>query len=103
LLRIRSDDEQPLLAAVVEAQEMLGKLRRCHGITAGLNLEEVGKLAEMRASGTECPFPGGWLVKDTISRDDSPDAAANMVSSSDRSIRSNTASIDDVTRFSPCR
>jgi hypothetical protein len=43
------------------------------------------------------------LVNDTICNDASPADAARIVSSSDRSMRSNTASIDDVTRFSPCR
>src|SRR6266581_4801023 len=57
----------------------------------------------MRASGTERPLLGGWLVNDTICNEDSPAAAARIVSSSDRSMRSNTASIDDVTRFSPWR
>jgi hypothetical protein len=43
------------------------------------------------------------LVNVTICSDDSPAAAARIVSSSDRSMRSKTASIDEVTRFSPCR
>jgi len=57
----------------------------------------------MRPSGTEEPSPEGWLVKVTICSDDSPDAAASNASKSDRSTRSKTASIEDVTRFSPCR
>ena len=61
------------------------------------------KRAEIRASGIDAPFPAGWFEKVTISSVDSPDAAARSRSSNERSIRSNTATIDEVTRFSPCR
>ena len=64
---------------------------------------QYGEPRRIRASGTECPVPGGWFVKVTIASDDSPAAEARMVSRSERSIRSKTASIDDVTRFSPWR
>src|SRR5437016_1475813 len=68
-----------------------------------LTSNQYANRAARRPSGTEWPCPAGWLLNDTICSDDSPEAAARTVSSKDRSMRSNTASIDDVTRFSPWR
>jgi hypothetical protein len=82
---------------------MLGELAVVEGVARGLDLEPVGEPGGDAGVGTERPLLEGWLVNVTICSDDSPALAARIASSSDRSMRSNTASIDDVTRFSPCR
>jgi hypothetical protein len=60
------------------------------------------KLPDIDASGTE-PEPTAWLTNFTNGSAASPDAAPSKASNTAMSSRSNTASIEEVTRFSPCR
>ncbi|WP_194956934.1 hypothetical protein [Nocardiopsis kunsanensis] len=82
---------------------MATELLRADLAADGLDLEQIGEAAEIRASGT-VPFTDsvlGWLVKVTVSRVALPEALARISSTRDSPIRSKTASIDEVTRFSP--
>ncbi len=105
LFRVGGDDEEQFVGMrVVELLEVADELVDADRAGLGLQFEQqIWKLAEMMASGIDpCPT-ADWLLNEHERREASPEAAASSRSTTRMSSRSNTASIDAVTGFSPWR